>query len=67
MSERLRDANIKQRTVRRRAPLGVAVLVAGVAVLAWLVLAGWPRWWRLFVAIPFFMGTLNILEAREKT
>jgi hypothetical protein len=52
---------------RRRWQFGAALLAAGVGIAALLVATGAPRVWRLALFLPFWVGALGVLQAREKT
>ena len=61
------DANIGPRERAKRRALGMAALVAGVALAILLAALAAPRWTRLGVFFPFWMAGLGLLQAREKT
>lgn len=57
--------NIGPRGRRRRAVSGVVWLLAGLALAAPISHASLP--WHLVLLVPFTMGALGLLQAREKT
>jgi hypothetical protein len=59
--------NIGPNECRKRLTGGAVVFAVGAAVAAMLILAQFNRWWRLAVFIPFYMGALGIVQAKEKT
>lgn len=63
----LRIPNIGPAGVRKRRILGIVAAAAGVATVAALVACGVPRPWRLVAFVPFWVGSLGWLQARERT
>lgn len=60
-------ANIGPRGVRRRRVSGVAGFAIAVTVAALFIVADVPRWWRLLVVAPLWIGALGEFQARAKT
>jgi fatty acid desaturase len=60
-------ANIGPQERRRRLIFGSVVLFISLLMLAVLVFAGWDRWWRLLLFVPFWGGLSGIFQARGKT
>jgi hypothetical protein len=60
-------ANIGARGIRQRRITGVVWLVLGVAALVVMLLTRAPRGARLWLAIPFALARLGLLQARAKT
>ncbi|HET7342409.1 MAG TPA: hypothetical protein VFL90_13190 [Methylomirabilota bacterium] len=52
---------------RRRLLLGSVVLAIGVVAAAGLAAAGAPRGLRLVLFLPFAMGAVGLLQARDHT
>lgn len=67
MRSAILQPNIGPRQRRRRLVVGVVALLAAAALLAWLVLSGASRGWRLLIAIPVWLGALGVLQHRDKT
>ncbi|MAF12273.1 hypothetical protein CMK11_17645 [Candidatus Poribacteria bacterium] len=59
--------NIGPRERRRRLTMGVVTLVVGAFLGLAMVLYGLDRWWRLGLSVPFWLGSLGVHQAREKT
>jgi len=59
--------NIGPAGVRKRRTFGIVAAAAGVATVAALVAWGAPRPWRLVAFVPFWLGGLGWLQARERT
>lgn len=59
--------NIGRSQRRLRLILGVAGLVGGAAVVVPLLVLDAGRWWRLMALLPFWIGALGLLQAKEKT
>ena len=59
--------NLGRRQTRRRLWMGGAMVAVGAAALAGLVAADAPRWWRLGLAVPFWLAGLGFFQARAKT
>ena len=59
--------NIGPRERRRRLILGIAMFGIVGLVAALLVFADAPRAWRLFALFPAWVGSIGVLQAREKT
>jgi uncharacterized membrane protein YccC len=62
-----RIPNIGPVGIRRRRLLGLAAAAVGVAAVVALVVFGVPRPFRLVAFVPFWLGALGWLQAREKT
>ena len=62
-----RSTNIGAGQVRKRRMLGIASVSA--AALLGFVLIGYdsPRWTRLLLFVPLWIGALGLFQAREKT
>jgi hypothetical protein len=59
--------NIGSRERRRRLLFGVALLVLGALVAAFLIIGGVHPLWRLPLFGLFWAGATGIFQAREKT
>jgi hypothetical protein len=59
--------NIESRGIRHRRNGGIAVFIVGVVAAALLVIFHAPRLWRLTLIIPFALGAIGYLQARERT
>lgn len=59
--------NIGPKQVRKRRGLGIAALALALGAGLALLLPGAPGWWRIFLFVPFWLGLLACLQAREKT
>lgn len=59
--------NIGPNETRRRRLMGIAMLLVGVAALAFFVVAGVGRPWRFVVVLPFWMAGYGLFQARAKT
>jgi hypothetical protein len=62
-----RVANIGPRERRRRLILGVVTLAVGVAAVAALIIGGAGRGWIVLAVVPFWVGALGLVQARERT
>ena len=60
-------ANIGPGERRRRFLLGAGALAAGGLIALGMIAAGAPRAWRIGLFFPFWMGSLGLFQAREKT
>jgi len=60
-------SNIGPRERRKRLVMGIATLGVSAAIALTMILAGADRWWRIGLFLPFWMGSLGIFQAREKT
>ena len=68
MSARHEEAvNIGPRERRKRRLMAVVGVTVGVSVAFVLMLTGAPRLLRLVVFLPIWVGSLGLLQAREKT
>jgi hypothetical protein len=47
--------------------MGIVTLVIGAFLGLAMVLYGLDRWWRLGLFVPFWLGSLGVHQAREKT
>lgn len=61
------SGNIGRSQAGLRQLLGAAGLLGGAAVVAVLMLLDAGRWWRLMALLPFWVGVLGLLQAKEKT
>ena len=59
--------NIGPRERRKRLLMGVTVLTVGAAIALALLATGAARPWRIALFLPFWIGALGLLQAREKT
>ena len=59
--------NLRALGRRRRLFMGGAILAAGVAAAAVLVVTGAPRGARLALVLPFYLGMVNLLQFRDHT
>jgi hypothetical protein len=59
--------NIGARGIRRRRRTGVAWLVIGAVAAAVMLARGVPSVLMLLLVVPFTLGPLGLLQAREKT
>lgn len=59
--------NIGPRERRKRRLLGLVAFNVGLAAAFALVVMDAPRWSRLVVFIPIWIGGLGLIQAREKT
>lgn len=59
--------NIGPRERRRRMRFGIVLLVAGACLTALLVGLQADRPWRLLLFLPFWAGSVGVLQAREET
>lgn len=59
--------NIGSEERRKRLWAGFAALSMGVAIAATLVGVHAPRLWRVPVFLPFWVGALGFVQARDKT
>ena len=67
LSGKLSDTNIGPRGRRRRLAMGVVMLAAGLILDLIFIAAGLGRPWRLLLFAPIFLGTLGLIQARERT
>lgn len=58
--------NIGEKERRRRRYLGVGGLVTALGLAIYLIAAGTGMWWRLLTFLPFWAGTLGLMQSREK-
>ena len=59
--------NIGPRERRKRRMMAIVGLTVGVSVAFVLLVTGAPRLLRLVVFLPIWIGSLGLLQAREKT
>ncbi len=59
--------NIGPKERRKRLVTGVLMFAVGAGIAAALVSLHLDRSWRLFLFIPFWLGAIGLLQAREKT
>jgi len=57
-------ANIGPRERRRRLIVGAIMLAVGVAAL---IIGGGGRGWIVLAVVPFWIGALGLIQARERT
>jgi fatty acid desaturase len=62
-----RVENIVDRGARLRRRAGVVWLIIAIAGAGVLIWTGEPRWWRLALAVPYFLAAIGFLQARERT
>ncbi|OLB98974.1 MAG: hypothetical protein AUH30_06165 [Candidatus Rokubacteria bacterium 13_1_40CM_68_15] len=67
MAIRPRLANITPGGQRRRFVTGVIVVTAGVVAAVVLIAAGVSPGWLALLFVPFWFGSLGLVQAREKT
>jgi hypothetical protein len=60
-------ANIGPKEARKRLLMGVAMLAIGLVLAIIVTRAGVSRGWYSVLFLPFWMGTLALLQARKKT
>jgi hypothetical protein len=60
-------ANILPAGRRRRALMGVVALAVAVAALGLLLAGDASRGWRALLLVPFWLGTLGLVQARRHT
>lgn len=60
-------ANISQRERRKRLVSGLAALVIAIALLAFLLIIGAARWWRLLLFLPFWGAAIGFFQWRDET
>ena len=59
--------NIGARGRRQRLIVGGAVIAVGVAAAGLMLWTGTDRGWRLILLLPFALGALWVLQARDAT
>lgn len=59
--------NIGPKESQKRLIMGVTMLAVGIAIAVALILLGLNRWWRIGLLLPFWMGSLGLFQAKEKT
>lgn len=59
--------NMGPKGTRVRGLSGVVFLAVGLIATGVLVWLGVGRWWRLLLFVPFWLGALGLLQARERT
>jgi chromate transport protein ChrA len=67
MAIRTRLANLTPGGQRQRFVTGVIALAAGVIAAVVLIAAGVSPGWLALLFIPFWFGSLGLVQAREKT
>jgi len=67
MAIRTRLANITPSGQRRRFVTGMVAMAAGVIAAVVLVVAGVSPGWLALLFVPFWFGSLGLVQAREKT
>ena len=60
-------ANIGPKETRKRLLMGAAMFALGVVLAVIFTHAGVSRGWYAALFLPFWMGTLALLQARKKT
>lgn len=60
-------ANIGPGERRKRLVAGIGMLAVSLAVGMGLIVTDVPRWWRIGLLLPFWLGALGLFEARERT
>ena len=60
-------SNIGPKETRKRLLMGVTMLAMGVVLAVVFAHADVSRGWYSVLFLPFWMGTLSVLEARKKT
>jgi len=60
-------ANIGPGERRKRLVVGIGMLAVGVGLGVGLIVTDVPRWWRIGLLIPFWLGALGLFEAKERT
>ena len=66
-SETARETNIGPREQRRRAIMGIALLLMGGGIVAGQLALGAGHGWRTLAIVPFFLGMLGVLQAYSGT
>ena len=59
--------NIGPKESQKRLIMGVTMFAVGIAIAVALILLGLNRWWRIGLLLPFWMGSLGLFQAKEKT
>ena len=59
--------NIGPKESQKRLIMGVTMLAVGIAIAVALILIDLNRWWRIGLLLPFWMGSLGLFQAKEKT
>jgi hypothetical protein len=62
-----RMANIGPGGRRRRVLVGVVMMAIGLVAVGALIVAGAARGWGLAAFLPFWLGALGLIQARERT
>ncbi len=63
----VRQTNIGPREQRRRRIFGVTILAIGAIIIIGQMVTDANRLWRLATVIPFFLGTLGLIQAQSGT
>lgn len=59
--------NLGPRQRRRRLAVGVVGIAVAIAVVAAVIARGAAPGWALLAFVPFWLGALGLIQAREKT
>lgn len=62
-----RIANIGPRGRRQRRILGLWMVAVGLLAVGAFIVAGLAPAWTLLAFVPFWLGALGLLQARERT
>ena len=66
-TDTVRETNIGPHEQRRRAIMGIALLLMGGGIVAGQLALGAGHGWRTLAVVPFFLGMLGVLQAHSKT
>ena len=59
--------NIGPKESRKRLIIGLAMLAISTEAAIALIFSDLNRWWRIGLFLPFWMGSLGLFQAKEKT
>ena len=59
--------NISAKERRKRRQFGYIGIILSLAVLAFLLIIGADRWWRLILLIFYYSAAVGFFQSREKT
>ncbi len=59
--------NIGPREQRKRLVMGAVMSAVAIIIAGALIFFGLNRWWRIGLLLPFWMGSLGLFQAKEKT
>lgn len=62
-----RDFNLGPRQRRRRLVVGIVGFAVAIVVVAAVIARGGAPGWTLLAFLPFWLGALGLIQAREKT